>query len=303
LYVYLDDVPIFSFDPKTTRRVRHTISEGAGVIEVRGRDAAGELTLAMVFLPDGEFSDSVVQPGGKEVTVRLKPASETGGAASGVELEVSYVERGLMRAVFRLGDSSLDWLSAGRYRWLTAGAAVALVIAALTVVFWRLPLRPEQVKEKEQVEVKPPVISATPAPTPKPVRGIEEAKPLLARATWSMDREAALQAIVVEPTRGEARMIDLSRGETKIVLSLPPYDEGGHAYSRYRLKLFAADTQLWQQPLRAPKASLTRYSHILNLLLSTRRLPETGLYDLRVEGYAQGVWRPLGHLALIPKDI
>ena len=302
LSVYVDDVPIFSFDPKTTRRVRHTIGAEAGVIEVRGRDAAGELTLAMLFLHDGEFSDSVVHPGGQKVTVRLKPAPETDGAVRGVQLEVSYAERGLMRAVSRLGDSSLAWLSAGRYRWLTAGAAMALVIAALTVVFWRLPLTPEQVKEKEQVEVKPPVMPATPSPTPKPVRGIEEAKPLLARATWSTDREAALHAIAVEPTRGEARMIDLSRGETKIVLSLPPYDEGGQAYSRYRLKLFAAESQLWQQPLRAPKASLTRYSQILVLSLSTRRLPETGLYDLRVEGYAQGVWRPLGHLALRPKD-
>jgi hypothetical protein len=332
LRVYVDDAPAFSFDPKTARRVRHTIGAGAGVIEVRGRDAVGELTLATLFLSDeevagGEFSDSVVQPGGQKVTVRLKPAPETGGAVGGAQLEVSYAERGWMRAVFRLAgrigfgvggtekgsDDSLAWLSAGPYRWLTASAAVALVIAALTLVLWRLSLTPppqqsrgpesgEQAKEKEQVKVKPPAISATPSPTPKRGRGIEEAKPLLARATWSMDREEALHAVVVEPTRGKPHTIDLSKGETKIVLSLPPYDEGGHAYSRYRLKLSAAQTQLWQQTLRAPKASLTRYSHILVLSLSTRRLPDTGLYDLRVEGYAQGVWRPLGSLALSPKN-
>jgi hypothetical protein len=326
LCVYVDDVLTFSFDPKTTRRVRHTIGAGAGVIEVRGRDAAGELTLATLFLCDeevagGEFSDSVVHPGGQKVTVRLKPAPETGGAVRGVQLEVSYAQR---RAVFRLAgrvgfgaggaekgsDYSLAWLSAGRYRWLTAGAAVALVMAALTLVWWRLLLTPppgqsggsgEQVKEKEQVEVKPPVISATPSPTLKPARSIEEAKPLLARAIWSTDREAALRAVVVEPSRGEPQAIDLSKGETKVVLSLPPYNEGNHAYSRYRLKLFAAESQRWQQTLRAPKASLTRYSHILVLSLSTRRLSETDLYDLRVEGYVQGVWRALGHLALSPK--
>jgi hypothetical protein len=296
------------------------------------------LTLATLFLGDeevagGEFSDSVVQPGGQKVTVRLKPAAETGGAARGAQLEVSYTERGLMRAAFHLagrvgfgvsgaekgGDDSLAWPGAGRYRWLTAGAAVVLVIATLTLVLWRLPLTPpprelkrpeqsggpesgEQAKETEQAGVKPPVISATPSPTPKRARGIEEEKPLLARATWSTDRGAALRAVAVEPTRGEARMIDLSSGETEIVLSLPLYDEGGHPYSRYRLKLSAAESQLWQQTLRAPKASLTRYSRILVLSLSTRRLPETGLYDLRVEGYAQSVWRPLGHLALSPKN-
>jgi hypothetical protein len=332
LCVYVDDVPIFSFDPKTTRRVRHTIGAGAGVIEVRGRDAAGELTLAMLLLSDeevagGEFSDYVVQPGGQKVIVRLKPAPETGGAARGAQLEVSYAERGLMAAVFPLAgrvgfgaggavkgsDYSLAWLSAGRYRWLTAGAAMALVIAALILVLWRLSLTSpprhsggaesgEQVKEKEQVEVKPPVIAPPPPPTPKQVRGIEEATPLLARANWSTDREAALHAVVIEPTRGEPQAIDLSKGETKIVLSLPPYDESGRAYSRYRLKLFAAESQLWQKPLRAPKARLTRYSHILNLSLSARRLSEIGLYDLRVEGYVQGVWRPLGHLALRPKN-
>ncbi len=334
LCVYVDDVPAFSFDPKTTRRVRHTIGAGAGVIEVRGRDATGELTLATLFLRDqevasGEFTDSVVQPGGQKVTVRLKPAPETDGAVGGAQLEVSYAERGLMRAVFRLADRvgfvvgggekgsdySLAWLSAGRYRWLTAGAAVALVITALTLVFWRLPLTPlkplkqsggpesgEQVKRKEQVEVKPPVISPSSSPTPKRARGIEEAKPLLARATWSTDQEDAQHAVVVVPRRSEPQAINLSNDETKIVLSLTPYDEGGHAYSRYRLKLFAAESQLWQQTLRAPKASLTRYSQILTLSLSTRRLPETSLYDLRFEGYAQGVWRPLGHLALSPKN-
>jgi hypothetical protein len=338
LCVYVDDLPTFSFDPKTTRRVRLVIGTGAGVIEVRGRDAAGELTLATFFLREeevsgGEFGGSVVQPGGQQVTVRLKPAPETGGAVGGAQLEVTYAERGLLRAIFRLAGRvgfgvdgaekssgyPSDWLSAGRYWQVTAGAAVALVIAALTVILWRLPPTPPpreqkppeqsvgaggegQVKEEEQVRVKPPVISATPSPTPKSARGNEEAKPLLARATWSTDREAALHAVAVEPTRGEARMIDLSRGEAKIVLSFPLYDEGGHPYSRYRLKLSTGEAQLWQQTLRAPKASLTGYAHILNLSLYTRLMPETGTYDLRVEGRAQGVWRQLGRLALVPKN-
>lgn len=332
LCVYVDDVPTFSFDPKTTRRVRHMIGAGAGVIEVRGRDAVGELTLATLFLSDeevlgGEFSDSVVQPGGQKVTVRLKPAPEAGGAVRGAQLEVSYAERGWMRAVFRLAgrvgfgvggaekgsDYSLAWLSAGRYRWLIASAAVALVITTLTLVLWRLPLTPlpQEIKPPEQsggpvsgeqVKVKPPVISATPSPALKRARGIEEAKPLLARATWSTDREEALHAIVVEHKRGAPLAIDLSKDETQIVLSLPPYDKAGHAYSRYRLKLFAAGSQLWQQTLRAPHISLTRYSHILTLSLATQQLPENSLYDLRVEGYAQGVWRPFGHLALSPKN-
>src|SRR5262249_10369027 len=109
LCVYVDDVPTFSFDPQTTRRARHTLGAGAGVIEVRGQDPAGELTLATLFLSDeevagGEFSDSIVYPGGQKITVRLKPAPETDGAVRSTQLEVSYTERGLLRAVFRLAD-------------------------------------------------------------------------------------------------------------------------------------------------------------------------------------------------------
>ncbi len=332
LCVYVDNVAVFSFDPKITRRVRHMIYTGAGVIEVRGRDDAGEITLATFFfgdeqVADGDFSDSVIQPGGQKVTVRLRQAP---GSPGDVQLEVSYAGRGLMRNVSGLagrvwsvvgeagksGDHASTWFSTGRYRWLMGTAGTALTMATLIVVLWRLPLTPPaseltapeparlesaKVAKEQELAVGSPVISSTPTPTPRQVRGTEEAKSFLARATWSIDRDAARHAVVVEPMRGNAQSIDLSQSHTDIVLGFPPYDTAGHPYSRYRLRLSAGRTQLWQQTLRAPKASLTRYSNVLELSLSTRRLPDSDLYDLTVEGYSQSDWRPVGSLALSPK--
>jgi hypothetical protein len=121
--------------------------------------------------------------------------------------------------------------------------------------------------------------------------------PLIARATWSKDPQAAVSAIPIEPTRGEVKTIDLSPRQTQILLNLPLYADSVK-YSRYRITLVAADEQLWQQTLRAPVVSLTGNAHILNLMLFTQRMPSNTQYDLRVEGQTQRGWQPLGHVLL-----
>ncbi len=331
LRIYIDDVLSYSFDPQIWSRGRWLIGPEAAVVEVRGQDTEGELTLATLLLgddqvPGGTFGGSVVDPGGQKVTVWLTPVRDD-GAVKGAQLEVSYQHPGFRRPVSQLArrvwfgltgirkddDKVLAGLKPGHAWWARTGVAVALVMMAAALIWWQLPLRSPwreiksrqqtgQPQGEEQVEGKRPGASVTPSSLPKQSPALKELNPLVARVNWSVDREAALRAIPLEPTRGETQMIDLSRGEMKVLLSVPLYDDQGRTYSRYRLTLSAAETRLWQQTVRAPKVSLTGYAHILDLLLFTRRLPETGPYDLQVEGRIQSDWRPLGKVRFSPKE-
>ncbi len=331
LCIYIDDVQSYSFDLKTTNSIRCSLAADADVIEVRGRDAAGELTLATLLLSDSQalgeaFRGSVVHPGGQKVTVWLMPVRETTGVVESAQLEVRYTEPRLMRPVSRLarrvwfglkrGERGHEQLSVGfnsGRAWLgKAGMAAALIVVVSALIWWLRPLsRPlQEVKSpaplvqprgEEQAAVKLPVAPATPSPSPQPQPAPKEAGPLIARAVWSTNREAALRAVPVEPTRGDAQMINLSRRQTDVPLSLPMYSDEGRVYSSYRLTLSAAETRLWQQTLRKPKVSLTGYAYTLTLSLFTRRLPETGPYNLRVEGLTQSNWRPVGSVAFRPK--
>lgn len=332
LCIYIDDVPSYSFDLKTTNSIRYPITADVGVIEVRGRDAAGELTLATLLLGDSQalgevIKDSLVHSGGQKVTLRLTPIRETDGTVESAQLEVRYTEPHLMQPVSRLArrvwlglkgvkrghDQLSVVLRSGHARLVKAGVIAALIIVVSALIWWlfpaplprrevKLPGQSVQPHSEEQAEVKPPAASVTPSPLPQPSPTPKEGRPLLASAAWSRDREAALRAVSVEPTRGEPQMIDLSRRQTKIILSLPIYSVEGQVYSRYRVTLSAAETQVWQQTLRKPKVSLTGYAYILELSLFTRRLPLTGPYKLQVEGRTQSSWRPLGSVALSPEE-
>ena len=328
LCIYIDDVLSYSFDPKMWSRGRLLIAPQAAVIEVRGQDTVGELTLATLLVGDahvteGTFEDSVIQPGGQKVTVSLTPVRDANGAVKGAQVEVSYHHPGLKRSVSQLAQ--LIWFgSIGRKNdlarlkpqhawWLRTAVALAFIVVTSALVWWQLPLRPPrreiglrektgQTQGEQQVEGKTPIASLTPGPLPRQSPTLREVNPLVARATWSVDRDAALRAVSLESTRGETQMIDLSHRQTKVFLSLPVYDEQGRTYSRYRLTLSAPETSFfWQQTLRAPKVSLTGYAHILDLMLFTRRLPQTGHYDLQVEGSIDGAWRPLGKVRFNPK--
>ena len=204
--------------------------------------------------------------------------------------------------------------------WVSfALAATLLVVVALGI--WALRQRWQKqplAKHREGVQqrsdqlqtepdnsreiAKEPEASGTPSPIPKQSPSLKEMNPLIAQATWSVERNAALRAISLEPTRGEIQVIDMSSGETRVFLSVPLYDDQGRTYSSYRFTLSAPDARLWQRALRAPKVSLTGYAHILDLLVFTRRLPQSGSCDLNVEGSSQGVWRPVGKVRLKPKE-
>lgn len=331
LCLYIDGVLSSSCDLKMTNSIRYQLMADADFIEVRGRDAAGELTLAMLHPGDSQaqreaFEDSFIQPGGQKVTVRLTPNPEMEGAIESAQLEVRYTEPYLRRPVSRLvrrvgfglngGKGSHDqfWagFKSGQARLAKAGVATTLIMVVSALIWWLIPASPpkREVKQptqsfqphsEEQAEVKqPPAATVTPTPLSKPAPTPKEGRLLIASAAWSRDREAALRAVSVEPTRGEPQSIDLSRRQAKILLSLPLYSVEGQIYSSYRVSLFAAETRLWQQTLSKPKASLTGYAHILDLSLFTRRLPETGPYKIHVEGHAQGRWRLLGSIALSP---
>lgn len=330
LCIYIDGVLSYSFDPIMTTRVLQRVQEEARVIEVRGRNESGELTLATLLLSDGHvhgaFKDSVVRPGGQVLTVKLTPIRRPVGAAEAMQLEVSYKETGLVRTVSRVARRAWSGLTGGLrngqvrlslkrrdIRWAKAVVAASVIIA-VSVMVWRQFQLPPQQKEAttaeqmgqpqnvEQVKEARPATSASPSPTPGQSRAPKEMSPLIARAAWGTDKAAALNAISVETTRDDSRSVDLSREGAKAILSFPLYDDEGRKYSHYRLTLSSKGVRLWQQTLSAPKVSLTGYAHILVLTLFTRRLPDNGPYDLQVEGRNPGGWRHLGSIQLRTKQ-
>ena len=327
LSIYVDNILTYSLDPKRRRSARSLIGPEVSLVEVRGQDDAGEITLAMLLTDydHGLFGDSAAQPGSRKVRIRLTPFHNTDGTVRGAQLEVSYMKFPWLGSAFRTARRlwfGLTGMKRGPDQasvapgpaWLLrAGLAVSLIIAVLMLIWWRFPLRSPRTRviDQEQngqphaekpVEENSPVASTKPSPLPEQSPAPKELNSLIARATWNMDREAALRAVPIETTRSETRMIDLSRREVEVILSVPRYDNEGRTYSRYRLTLSAADTRLWQQTLRAPKVSLSGYAHILNLFLFTRRLSGTGPYNLRVEGSIQNTWQPLGSLIFRSKD-
>ena len=309
LCVYVDGVLSQAFDSRRTNRIQFRIGPEADLIEVRGRDAEGELTLAILIvcynrIPiGGTFRDSVVQQRGQSVGIQLTPIRDAEGNVQGGQLEVSYAGRGLFRLRRRIEEVSES--AGSSYAWLMkAAVALALIVVALILIWFQLRSHkevslPEQAEQPPTKEEKP-ISPVTPPAPPEQIPPSNSA--LIARATWSKDPQAALRAIPIEPTRGEIKTIDLARRQTTVLLSLPMYDDAGRMYSRYRITLVATEKQLWQQTLSAPAISLTGNSHILNLALFPQRMPTSGQYDLRIEGWTQRGWQSLGHVLLNPVE-
>lgn len=336
LRIYVDAALVHSFDLKATNRARLQVGAEASTVEVRGLNNAVELPLATLLLNNdhlrgGNFVDSVEHEGGQRLTFRLSPVLNAGDEIKGAQLEVSYTEAGLTRIVSRLARR-VSYLSGGtlgvrgrspsglksQNGWLPKVVVAALIIVVSALLWWRF-LSPSSVRvvtpaeqasqpQGNQTNVgeregqSQPVTLATPPPPIKQLPTPKEVKAPIARAAWSTNREAALLAVTVEPTRGEIRTINLSRRETQVFLGLPLYDDEGRVYSRYRLTLSASEMRLWQQTLSAPQADNKRYNHVLSFSLLSRQLPKAGSYDLQVEGFSQGAWNRLGRVVFSPKE-
>lgn len=322
LCIYVDNVLSQSFAARRTNRIQFQLGPAAGVIEVRGQDDAGELTLAILLVEydqipsGGAFRDSVLHPGGQQVEIQLTPSWDAKGEIEGAKVEVSYTE--LRWSISRLVEQARFGLThllsghreiserfgPGSARLVKAGVALVLMVIALALIWWRLQPSHREIKPPEQAKQLPTEEKKPPSPTPpstlpepppsKPVA------PLIARATWSTDPQSALRAIPIEPTRGEVKTVDLTHRQIQLLLNLPRYNDDGRMYPRYRITLAAADKRLWQQTLRAPAVSLTGNAHILNLVVFPRQLPQAGPYDLQVAGWVANGWRPIGHVLLNP---
>lgn len=332
LLIYLDGVHSHSLDLKVARHTLLRVGAGSSVVEMRGEDDQGELTLAILPL-DGDltlgsvFTGSFVLGRGQKLNVRLTPISEADGGSEDVKLEVRYDEGstlrraayGLARLARRGRDDAwgLRTLSAERLRpffgWPAKAVLSLLLVTTVSFFLWRHYKSPPAVREAKPAEsarrpqpsptgtmeregTNNSTASAMPSPTPGRPPAIKESNAQVASAAWDVSRNASLSAIPVEATRGEEHAIDLSRREARVSLSVPRYGGEGRAYDLYRLTLYASGTRLWRRTLRAPKVGDERYAHILSLTLRTKRLPPPGACEIEIEGFGQGRWNRLGRV-------
>ena len=192
-----------------------------------------------------------------------------------------------------------------RYAWVLR-TCVILALAAMATTFVWFQLRstqnevtPPQQAERPSTEDEKPAPPTIPPASPEAPTSKNLAR-AIARATWSSDPQSALLSIPIEPTRGEVKQIDPSRGQVQEFLRIPAYNNDGLKYSYYRITVVAAKRRLWQQTLRAPSVSLTRTAHILDLVMFPSQMSLTDTNDLKVEGRTQNEWRVLGHILLNP---
>lgn len=328
LCVYGDDLALYTFDAKSGKG-QCFIAPETSLIEVRGRDIMGEVTLATLplsemQLPTEGFADSIVHPGGQTVSVRLSPTAN-GEASAPVQLKIGYRQNGHrvfdtshyvsghLKRLYYLVTSGMQGVPASDLPRI----GIAIVIVAVSVLIgWWLLLKPEVnqkasdeiakhlpkedfAQRKEQAGERRPAETQLETPNSRPRNPDVTGQP--ARAHWTKDRNAALRAITVEPTRSETQPLDFSTRQNNFTISLPVYDGEGRLYLRYRLTLLSGDRDFWRRTLEAPKFSATGYTHILEIVLFTRRLPKGAVSGFLIEGFTAGDWHPVGKLAFIPR--
>ncbi|MBI3950854.1 MAG: hypothetical protein HY314_10425 [Acidobacteria bacterium] len=311
--LYVDGIKQASFDPRQTSRFQLEVGPGAEVLEVRGQDAEGELTLAVLllrspWLPREEpFRDWIVMEGGQKVTIALTPIRDASQNIERTKVEVSYTEPHPLRALSWLaqrGWFGLTEMFGLRPKWFWVGAttvAMALTIMVATLIWFRhlsLPEAPTppriELARPPEIEPASPIPPSTPNVSPFP----QESSLLIARAGWSMDPETMGQAIPIEALRGEAKPIDLSSRQMTVLISLPIYGPGDQPYTHYRLTLRTGEKSLSQRSLRAPHMVQNMPRHVLSVTLLPGQLPKAEAYELRVEGQTRNGWRQLGRVVL-----
>lgn len=328
LRVFVNSSLAYELDLDAARRLSIPVSAEAWVVEVRGVDEGGEVTLATLLLDDeqtrnGTLAFSIVHEGGQRLTITLFP-SRPGGEAS-AQMEVRYagadivgpfhellaVARRISKVV--VSASSRSW----HQRWARALAACLFITAGASLLWWLLVPPPEQRqagpadqvnrRQDDQTQTVGQAgddqSSATVTPSPQPTRQVARAvaREPLASAAWSTNMEGALRAVPIETMRDENQTQEVSGRVARVYLSVPRYDDEDQPYSSYRVSLYASGTRLWQQTLQAP-GTVGKNSHlVMTLMLSPLRLPRGGDYDLRVEASGGGAWLQLGHVRLSRK--
>jgi hypothetical protein len=320
LCVCVDDIERAWFNPSQTTSVQLDISPGESLIEVRGEDAEGALPIATLIVccddipSGGAFKDSIVLEAGQEVTIQLQPIRNTSGEVEKVSVEVSYAQTRQTRAVSLYAQRAWQGLT-GRirrhedtnvgkqdYSWLgKAGLVMALIVVAVTLVWFQLrPPNAEVPSQLSGTQSQVPSLEVVPspplvAPTPSVQRPTHT---LVARANWSLDPEAAREAIRLEPERGEAIKVEVPRDQRRLLIALQQADTDRQTYSYYRATLLAVDKTIWQQTLRAPVVNQSRPVHVLNVLLSSQQQNNAEVFLLRFDGKTRSGWQPLGQITI-----
>src|SRR5205085_2330147 len=118
------------------------IDPESDLIEVKGENSTGELTLATLLMAsDGvfarAFTDSVTHMGG-QITVQLIPIQDRRGIVKKTQLEVTYTDRSLLQSVHRITQrvsTGIVGIKGPGDRGLsTANAWVAKAAIALTLI-------------------------------------------------------------------------------------------------------------------------------------------------------------------------
>ncbi|HKR60130.1 MAG TPA: hypothetical protein VJS64_10390 [Pyrinomonadaceae bacterium] len=318
--VYVDEIRQAAFDPQRTSSVKLEVTTDAKVIEVRGNDLNGEFTLAILLVPsniprEGYLEDAVTLEGGQEVTILLTPSGESGRAAKGLTVEVSYAETYPTRAM-RLAARRIWHVITGRsdgsskkseqydpvYGWLLlAAVSLVLVVGAFVLVWWRtrpLPVDTPQGSRTEKLPTPPVEISPSPRSVPSRVPTPSSPAHQIVRVTWIHDARALDNAIRLETRRGGEPSIDIGNTPTVLRLAVNRLDAEEQKYLRYRLILTAGEGSIYEQVLQPPRPLANSRAYVLSVALTPERFPKADSYKLRIDGETQRGWQGVGQIVL-----
>jgi hypothetical protein len=315
LRVYVDGIEQAAFDARRTARVAFKIGPEAKVIEVRGRDAEGELPLATLLLHDRgihPLTDRITLEGGQRVTVALTPVLNARQEIKATHVRLTYAETRPARAIgWRMRRAWLSLLETVKghreasatpgYSWLVKGGVMAALLLSLLGILW-LWLRPVPINLPPPPQIASPPPEVEPPPTSPPQipapRVPQTPSSVIASAAWESNPDAARLAIRVGARRGNVPGVEVARAQATLLLALARADADEKAYRRYRITLAAADEAVWTQTLQARKADAGSDTDVVRVRLFPRRFPQADSYRLRIEGETLDGWQTLGQLIL-----
>ncbi|HJQ23961.1 MAG TPA: hypothetical protein VKA60_08585 [Blastocatellia bacterium] len=317
LRVYVDGTERAAFDARRTAKLAFKIGPEANVIEVRGRDAEGELALATLLMrrpgvaAAETLRDRITLEGGQRVTISLTPVLNARQEVKETHVQLTYAETHPARAIAWWARRA--WLGLSRedsaapatgYSWLLKGGVIAALLLSLLGIIW-LWQRPVEINLPSPPEIAappPPQVEPPPAPPHTPVAPRVQPTPssVVASAAWDTRPDAARLAIRIGPRRGSLPSINVARPQTTLLLALARADADDKAYRRYRITLAAADEAVWTQTLQAIIARTDSDTNVVRVKLFPRQFPQADSYRLRIEGETIDGWQALGQVVLQP---